>query len=231
MYQEKDTPMLMLSEADRPREKLMAHCARSLSETELLAILIGSGTQGESALTVARRLLITTGNDLNTLARQSPEFLCRQRGIGKAKAILICAAVELGRRHQANEVSERAVIRSSKDAYMQLQTQMRDLNHEEFWVLFLNRANKVLHKEMVSKCGLVGTIADPRLIFERALLVKAAAIIVAHNHPSGNVEPSKPDIDITRKLKSAGEFLDLSVLDHLIIGEAGYFSFADEGLM
>lgn len=231
MYQEKDTPMLLLSEAERPREKLLTHGARSLTEIELLAILIGSGTQGESALTVARRLFNISGNDINGLAKQSPEFLCRQRGIGKAKAILICAAVELGRRHQAREVSERAVIRSSKDAYLQLHTQLRDLNHEEFWVIFLNRANRVIHKEMVSKGGLVGTVADPRLIFERALLVKAAAMIVAHNHPSGNLEPSNPDIDITRKLKSAGEFLDLSVLDHLIIGEGGYYSFADEGLM
>ncbi|MFM1932208.1 MAG: hypothetical protein RL226_1511 [Bacteroidota bacterium] len=231
MYPERDTPILLLQEEDRPREKMLARGARSLTESELLAILIGTGTAGTSAISLARHLLAAVDNNLALLARQSPEHLSRTRGIGTAKAITICAALELSRRIQSRDATTTEPIRASKDAYAHLVPQLKDLSHEEFWVLFLNRANRVVGKEMISKGGVAATIADPRIIFERALLNKAAAIIVAHNHPSGNVSPSKQDEDITRKLVQAGMLLDLQVLDHLIIGNGVFYSFADEGKM
>ena len=168
---------------------------------------------------------------MNELAKLKPSFLTQVKGIGEAKAIKISAAVELGRRRNALPIVSKPQIRSSKDAFDILQANLMDLSHEEFWVLTLNRANRVMNKIMVSKGGLAGAVADAKIIFQEALLGRAAAIIIAHNHPSGNLNPSQADRGITKKLKNAGDFLDLPVLDHLIISEGTYFSFADEGLL
>ncbi len=223
--------LLAWHEDDRPRERMMKHGAASLSEAELLAILIGSGLPGENAVELARRVLREVGNDMGQLARLTPQQLCRLRGIGQAKAIQIVAAVELGRRRQADKKQKIQAIGSSRDVFQIFYPMLRDLQHEEFWVLMLNRANRVMGKHMISRGGVSGTIADPKVIFNRALLAQASSIILIHNHPSGNTEPSNADRDITRKLRNAGDFLDLPVLDHLIIAEDGYFSFADEGIL
>lgn len=219
------------NEDERPREKLLKHGAQSLTESELLAILIGSGVRGENAVDVARRVLSEAGNDLSVLAKFSPEYLCRLKGIGEARAIQIVSAMELGRRRQAARSQDRSVIRSSSDVFRIFHALLMDHQHEEFWVLMLNRANKVMGKQMISKGGLAGTVADPKVIFHRALLAQASAIILVHNHPSGNASPSQADRDITRKLRNAGEFLDLPILDHLIVTENAYFSFSDEGIL
>lgn len=224
-------PISKWNEADRPREKLLNAGSSALSEAELLAILIGNGMKGKSAVDLAQSVLDLAGNDLNELAKLKPNYLTQVRGIGEAKAIQISAAVELGRRRNALSVVSKPQIRSSKDVFSILNPNLMDLSHEEFWVLTLNRANRVMNKIMVSKGGLAGTVADAKIIFQEALLGRAAAIIIAHNHPSGNLNPSQADREITRKLKNAGDFLDLPVLDHIIIGEGAYFSFADEGLL
>lgn len=218
-------------EDDRPRERMLKHGSASLSEAELLAILIGSGLPGENAVELARRVLREAGNDMAQLARLTPQQLCRLRGIGQAKAILIVAAVELGRRRQTEKQGKVRSIGSSRDVFQIFYPMLRDLQHEEFWILMLNRANRVMGRHMISKGGISGTIADPKVIFNRALLAQSSSIILVHNHPSGNTQPSNADRDITRKLRNAGDFLDLPVLDHLIIAEDGYFSFADEGLL
>lgn len=224
-------PISLWNEADRPREKLLNSGSSALTEAELLAILIGNGMKGASAVQLAQRVLDLARNDLNELAKLKPSYLTQIKGIGDAKAIQISAAVELGRRRNALAISPKPQIKSSKDAFSVLHSSLMDLSHEEFWVLILNRANRVMNKIMVSKGGLAGTVADAKIIFQEALLGRAAAIIIAHNHPSGNLNPSQADREITRKLKNAGDFLDLPVLDHLIIGEGAYFSFADEGLL
>jgi DNA repair protein RadC len=224
-------PISLWKECDRPREKLLHQGASSLNEAELLAILIGSGMRGKSAVQLAQSVLDLARNDLNELAKLKPHFITQVKGIGEAKAIQIAAAVELGRRRDSVDITKKPAIRSSKDAFAILHADLRDLSHEEFWVLTLNRANRVMNKVMVSKGGLAGTVADAKIIFQEALLGRAAAIIIAHNHPSGNLNPSQADREITKKLKNAGDFLDLPVLDHLIISEGGYFSFADEGLI
>lgn len=219
------------NEDDRPRERMLKHGAPALSESELLAILIGSGLPGQNAVELARAVLQEADNDLGLLARFSPEHLCRIKGIGQARAIQIVAAVELGRRRQVNESGKPKSISSSRDVFAIFYPLLRDLQHEEFWILMLNRANRVMGKHMISRGGISGTIADPKIIFNRALLTQASAIILVHNHPSGNLDPSQADRDITRKLRNAGDFLDLPVLDHIIIAEGGYFSFTDEGIL
>ncbi len=218
-------------EEDRPREKMLRQGSRSLSETELLAILVGSGIKGENAIDLARRVLAEAGNDLAVLARLSPEYLCRVKGIGEARAIQIVAALELGRRRQAQSDSHTQSIRSSSDVYRIFRPILMDHQHEEFWILLLNRANRVMGKQMISKGGLSGTVADPKVIYHRALLALSSAVILVHNHPSGNASPSQADREITRKLRNAGEFLDLPVLDHVIVTDHAYYSFADEGIL
>lgn len=220
-----------LKEEDRPRERMLLQGAAAMSEAELLAILIGSGLPGENAVELGRRVLRESGNDLGQLARLTPQHLCRIRGIGQAKAVVIVAAVELGRRRQVLEHVNKKSIESSRDVFSLFHPLLRDLQHEEFWVLLMNRANRVMGKHMISRGGISGTIADPKVIFNRALLSQSSAIILVHNHPSGNTQPSQADRDITKKMRKAGDLLDLPVLDHIIIAEDGYFSFADEGLM
>ncbi len=217
---------------DRPREKLMNKGIAALTEAELLAILIGSGSQRESAVDLARKILMDAGNNLHELGKTTIESLQkRYHGIGQAKAITIVAALELGRRRQQFNPLERPQIRESKDIFAIMQPLVADLHYEEFWVLLLNQSNKVISRFLLSKGGIAGTVIDVRLIMEKALYEHATALVLCHNHPSGNNNPSKADIDITRKLSDAGKILDIRVLDHLIVAENNYFSFADEGIM
>ena len=217
-------------EADRPREKLITFGRRSLSNTELLAILVREGNRAESAVELSKRILGLCDNNLNELAQKSVAELSRFKGIGEAKAVSIIAALELGRRRKDVPVKA-AQITTSIDVYHIISSQFKDLNHEEFWILLLDRANKLKSKQLISKGGQAGTIADPKIIFHIALENHAASIILAHNHPSGNLKPSRADLDLTKKLVSAGQFLDLPVLDHLIITDHGFLSFADEGIL
>ncbi|SFD99275.1 RadC family protein [Thermophagus xiamenensis] len=217
---------------DRPREKLLHKGISSLSDAELLAILIGSGSQKESAVDLSRKILRDVNNNLNELGKMSIESMCKKyHGIGQAKAITIVAALELGRRRQLSSPLQKPQIRASEDVFSLMHPLLADLPHEEFWVLLLNQANKVMQKLNISKGGISGTVIDVRLIMEKALYQHASAIILCHNHPSGNRNPSKADINITKKLIEAGKILDISVLDHVIIAENCYFSFADEGML
>ena len=219
------------AEEDRPREKLLQKGKKSLSDAELIAILIGSGSREESAVALSKRILNSVENNLNDLGKCTVSELMKFKGIGEAKAITIAAALELGRRRQLSDIKERPQIKSSKDAYDVIAPILLDLPHEEFWILLLNRANRVMHRVCISKGGVAGTVVDSKIIFLRAIEHLASSIILCHNHPSGNLRPSQADLDITRKLKSAGQTLDIAVLDHLIISENGYYSFADKGVL
>jgi DNA repair protein RadC len=221
----------MWAEADRPREKLMLNGRRQLTDAELIAILIGSGNKNETAVDLSKRILLFYNNDLDTLGKASIADLSKFKGIGEAKAITIVAALEMGRRRKETATNELKKIISSKDAFEILYPVFADLNHEEFWILLLNHANFVIGKHLVSKGGMAGTVADPKIIFKTALEQNAASIIMAHNHPSGNLKASTEDIRITKKMTEAGKMLDLYVLDHLIIANRLYFSFGDEGLI
>ncbi|HVM89319.1 MAG TPA: DNA repair protein RadC [Puia sp.] len=216
---------------DRPREKLLSKTPISLSDSELLAILIQNGTRNKTAVDLAKELLLLSKNNLAELGKLSLKDFMKIKGIGQAKAITIAAALELGRRRQAAGSLEKPIIRESRDIAEYLQALLRDHNHEEFAVVFLNRANKINHIEIISKGGITGTVADPRIILKKALEQEAVSLILCHNHPSGNLKPSKADEELTLKIKEAAKFLDIRVLDHLIVSEDGYFSFADEGIL
>ena len=219
------------AEEDRPREKLLVQGRRVLSDAELIAILIGSGSANESAVDLSKRILLHYASDLNLLGKGSVNDLSKFKGIGEAKAISIIAALELGRRRKETEHKEAEKIGSSIDIFHLMHRYFADLNHEEFWIVLLNRANKVLSRHLISKGGQAGTVADPKIIFQTALENHAASIILAHNHPSGNLKPSQADIDLTKKLRNAGTLLDIAIPDHLIFTDTKYFSFADEGMM
>jgi len=219
------------AEADRPREKLLLNGRRHLTDAELIAILIGSGSRDETAVDLSKRILASCDNDLDLLGKVSVQDLSKFRGIGEAKAISIVAALELGRRRKEGESKKIVKIAASKDAFDNLYPVFADLNHEEFWILMLNRANIIIGKHLISKGGLAGTIADPKVIFKTALEHNAAYVILAHNHPSGNLKPSHEDISLTKRLVEAGKILDLNVLDHLIFANRLYLSFGDEGLI
>lgn len=219
------------SPEDRPREKLLLKGTAALSDAELVAILIGSGTPKLSAVELSKKILLHGNNNLNELARLSVKDLTKIKGIGEAKAITIIAALELGRRRKEQDPEEKPKINSSKDAFDLLKGEMMDLPKEEFWVLLMNRANRVIKKKRVSEGGVSGTVADPKIIYKMALEELATGIIVAHNHPSGNLQASQSDIDLTRKLKEAGKFLEIQLLDHIIIANQKYLSFADEGMI
>jgi DNA repair protein RadC len=217
---------------DRPREKLIQKGIASLSNAELLAILIGSGSRKESAVELSRKILGDVRNNLNELGKSTIDALQkRYHGVGQAKAITIAAALELGRRRQLASPLEKPQIRKSEDVFALMSPALADLPHEEFWILVLNQANKVVTRFNISKGGIAGTVIDVRLIMEKALYQHASSIILCHNHPSGNRKPSQPDISITKKLADAGKILDIHVLDHVIIAENHYFSFADEGIL
>lgn len=230
-YSKNNLTIKSWAEEDRPREKLLAKGKQSLSDAELLAILLGSGSRDETAVGLAQRILKSVDNDLNELGRRSIAELTKFKGMGEAKSITVVAAMELGRRRQLTDVKERPQIRSSRDAWQVIAPILMDLPHEEFWILLLNRANKVMSREQISLGGVAGTVVDAKIVFRKAIEGMASSIILVHNHPSGNLQPSQQDIDLTRKLKKAGETLDIAVLDHLIIAENSYFSFADENLL
>lgn len=219
------------AEADRPREKLITHGRAVLSDAELIAILIGSGTQSLSAIDVGKNILADVNNDLNHLAKFSVKELMKFRGIGEAKAISIIAALELGRRRKESAAQEKPKIVSSENAYDLLKSVMLDLHHEEFWVIMMNRANRVIRMKRVSSGGISGTVADVKIIFKEAIDQMASALILAHNHPSGNRNPSEQDIRLTKKMKESGLLLDIPVLDHIIFAEDKYYSFADEAML
>ena len=216
---------------DRPREKLMLKGKTVLSDAELVAILIGSGNREESAVALSQKILLSVNNDLNALAKLSIEELMKFKGIGEAKAISIITALEFGKRRQFEEKHSILKIKSSLDAATIMQPLLGDLEHEEFWVLYLNNSNKILAKHQLSKGGFTATLVDVRLLYKKALKLSAVGIIVSHNHPSGKLKPSKSDIELTSKIKNAGVTLDIKLLDHLIITEKTYFSFADEGML
>ena len=216
---------------DRPREKLVAKGKSVLSDAELMAILIGSGNRQESAVALSQRMLQSVEGNINELAKLSIEKLMTFKGIGEAKAVNIIAALELGKRRQLENLLEKPKIGGSKDVFNLMQPVIGDLSHEEFWVLFLNNSNKVLAKQQVSKGGMTATVVDIRLLFKQALELFSVAIIVCHNHPSGKLKPSEADIQLAQKIKNAGNTLDIKLLDHLIITEKAYFSFADEGVL
>lgn len=216
---------------DRPREKLLNKGSLTLSDAELIAILIGSGNRDESAVHLAKRILASVENNLQALAKLSIEDLMVFKGIGEAKAISIVTALELGKRRRLEEALEITKITSSKAVYEVMQPLIGDLKHEEFWVLYLNNANVIIGKQCLSKGGLTGTLVDTRLLFKPALSLLATGIILCHNHPSGTLEPSKQDKQLTQKIKDAGNTLDIKVLDHLIVTEKNYFSFADANIL
>lgn len=219
------------AEEDRPREKLLLKGRTALSDAELIAVIIGSGTPSQSAVEVGKHILRAVDHDLNKLAKLSVKDLMKFKGIGEAKAINIISALELGRRKRDTEQTSKPKITSSQDVYNLMQPQLSDLSHEEFWVLILNRSNQVLKKQQISSGGVSGTVADPKIIFNKALEELASGIILVHNHPSGNLKPSQADILLTKKLKQAGEVLEIAVLDHVIFTDSGYYSFADESMM
>lgn len=219
------------SPEDRPREKLLLKGTHALSDAELVAILLGSGTATTSAVELAKRVLQTVDYKLNELARLSVKDLRRVKGIGEVKAITIIAALELGRRKRDSDPEEKPRITGSRDVFEILKAHLLDIPHEEFWILLLNRANRVIKKHQISQGGVSGTVADPKIIFKVALGELASGIILAHNHPSGNLTASQADIDLTKKLKEAGKLLEIQVLDHVIIAGQKYYSFADEGIL
>jgi DNA repair protein RadC len=231
---EKETDRLTIkawAEEDRPREKFMLKGKQTLSDAELMAILISSGNKDETSVELSQRILKHIDNDLHKLSRLSVKDLMQFKGIGEAKAITIAAALELGRRRKETEAPKRERIQSSKDAAEIFQPMLADNNHEEFWILFLNRANLVISKKQISSGGMAGTVVDPKIIFKAALDEKASSIILCHNHPSGNIQPSEEDKKLTKKIVEAGKVLEIMVLDHLIVSHSGFFSFADEGLL
>ena len=216
---------------DRPREKLLSKTPMALSDSELLAILINNGNKEKSAVALAQEVLQLGKNNLNELGRLSIKDFMGIKGIGEAKAIAIAAALELGRRRQAAAFLEKPQVKSSADIALYLQTLLADYQHEVFAVVFLNRANKIKHFEIVSEGGITGTVADPRIILKKALQEDAVSIVLCHNHPSGNLRPSRADEELTNKIKEAARFLDIKVLDHIIVSNEGFYSFADEGIL
>lgn len=219
------------SESDRPREKLLLKGKESLSDAELLAIIIGSGSRNESAVSLCKRIFKENDNKINQLAKLDVKQLMQFKGIGEAKAISVVAAMELGRRRRGEEALERTKVTSSAVVFEVMQPLLGDLPHEEFWIILLNNSNKIIQKFALSKGGITGTMVDLRLLFKNALAFNAVSVILAHNHPSGKLAPSEADLSITKKIKSGASTLDLKLLDHLIITEKSYYSFADEGVL
>lgn len=219
------------AEDDRPREKLILKGPEALSHSELLAILINHGTRNKTAMDLAKELLEVSGNELEMLGKLSVKDYSKVSGIGPAKAVTIAAAMELGRRRNGGDIIKKIAITGSNDIANYLKSTLKDYPYEVFAVVFLNRANRIKHFEIISKGGLTGTVADPRLILKKALEVEATSIVLSHNHPSGNLRPSKADMNITEKIKHASAYLDIQVLDHIIVSDEGYFSFADEGMI
>lgn len=220
-----------LAEDDRPREKFLLKGKSAVSDSELLAIIMGSGNREESAVELARRILNSVENNWHRLSQLSIKDLTKFKGVGEAKAISIATALEIGNRKSQQEVLERQQISSSKDAFEILQPHLSDLQTEEFWAIFLNHQNKILYKTCLFRGGIASSVADVRVVFKTALEHFSTQIIVAHNHPAGSLKPSKEDINITQKIKDAGKLLDIDLLDHLILTQNNYYSFKDEGIL
>jgi DNA repair protein RadC len=218
--QEQNYSIKQWAKDDRPREKLLLKGAETLSDSELLAII-----------DLAKEILVLGKNNLPELGKLTVKELMKIKGIGEAKAITIVAALEIGRRRQAMNYREKAIMTSSNDVANYLQSLLKDYRHEVFAVLFLNRANKINHFQIVSEGGITGTVADPRIILKKALEEDAVCMILCHNHPSGSLKPSSADVELTRKIKEAAKFFDIKVMDHLIVSDAGYYSFSDEGIL
>lgn len=220
-----------LAEDDRPREKLVLKGRQSLSDAELLAILLSSGNKEETAIQLAQRILNDNHNSINQLAKLQLNDLKKYKGVGEAKAVSILAALEIGRRRTDEGVDDKIKVNSSAIAYKLLKSKLSDLPHEEFWVIYLSRNNSVIKLECISKGGVSGTVVDTKLIMKPGIECLASAIILAHNHPSGNLQPSQQDISLTKKIKEVSLYLDIILQDHIIIGDQAYFSFADEGIL
>ncbi len=229
MKQKEFFPITQWAENDRPREKLLEKGVSALSDAELIAIILGSGSRNESAVQLAQRILNTAHNSFHKLARFSPTELMSFQGVGSAKAVALVAAMEIARRRSERQADAELRVGSSKEAYKLMYAQLADLNHEEFWVILLHQSNKVIARKKISQGGIAGTVTDVRIILKEALLVSAPSIILAHNHPSGNLEPSIADSTITNKIVDAAQTIDMHVLDHIIVGAHGYYSFADNG--
>ncbi|GAE65664.1 DNA repair protein RadC [Chryseobacterium indologenes] len=224
-------PIKFLAEDDRPREKFLQKGKNSLSDSELLAIIMGSGNKEESSVELARRILTSVNNNWHQLSLLSVKDLMKFKGIGEAKAISIASALEIGRRRAGQEIPEKSIIGNSHDAYAILKNQLSDLRTEEFWAIFLNNSNKVIHIAQLTHGGISQAIVDVRILFKIALEHFSTGVIIAHNHPSGSVKPSRDDLNITQKIKEAGQTLTIQLLDHIIITQDSYFSFSDSGLL
>ncbi|SHF64240.1 RadC family protein [Chryseobacterium vrystaatense] len=220
-----------LAEDDRPREKFLLKGKNSLSDSELLAIIMGSGSRDESALELARKIMTSVDNSWHQLSLLSNKDLMKFKGVGAVKAVSIIAALEIGKRRAVQEIPEKPIISNSKDAYFILKNQLSDLRTEEFWALFLNQSNKVIHISQLTQGGISQSVVDVRILFKTALDYFSTGIIIAHNHPSGSLKASKEDICITQKIKEAGSLLSIQLLDHIIVTEDAYLSFSDEGLL
>lgn len=231
MAEEERLSIKKWAQDDRPREKLLQKGKLSLSDSELIAILIGSGSRNESAVELSKRILSSTRNNLSELGKLSVTQLCKFKGIGEAKAVSIVAALELGRRRRIEEALEQQKITSSLSVFELMQPVIGELPHEEFWIIYLNNSNKVIDQLQLSKGGITGTLVDVRLTLKKALELGATSLILVHNHPSGSLNASEADKQLTKKLKTASESLDIKILDHLIVTEKSYFSFADEGIL
>ena len=230
-YKLPHTSIKAWAEDDRPREKFILKGRHALSDAELLAIQLGSGSRNESALALAKRILASVGGSFNDLAKLSVEQLMEYKGVGEAKAINILSALEIGRRRKKDSKNEILVIRQSSTVYDAFHDLLSDVDHEEFWCMFLNSNNGVIKKEIISKGGISSTIVDVRVILKRALLLSAPAIILVHNHPSDNTKPSHHDINITKNIQEGAQLLNIKLLDHVIVGDTNYYSFADEGIL
>lgn len=220
-----------LAEDDRPREKFLLKGINSLSDSELLAIILRSGSREETAIELSRKILNSVNHSWHQLSLLSVKDLMKFKGVGEVKAIAVATALEIGRRRAAQEVPEKSLIASSKDGYQILRKYLSDLRTEEFWAIFLNQSNRVLHVTQLTQGGINQSIVDVRILFKTALDHYATAVIIAHNHPSGNLKPSKEDLEITRRIKEAGKMLNIQLLDHLIITQNSYFSLSDDGLL
>jgi len=216
---------------DRPREKLLAKGSGSLTDAELIAILIGSGSRNETAVELSKRILSSISNNLNELGKLTIKDLIEFKGIGEAKAITVVAAMELGRRRKLSEIIDKKKISSSLDAYELFISNMGDLQHEEFWIIYLNQSNKIIHQLKLSQGGVAGTVIDIKIALKHAIEKLATGLILCHNHPSRNLDPSKSDIEITKQFCEAAKLFDIKIHDHLIVCDKGYFSFNDEGIL
>ncbi|MGU3374971.1 RadC family protein [Chryseobacterium sp. M5A1_1a] len=220
-----------LAEDDRPREKFLQKGKSALSDSELLAIIMGSGSREESVLELSKKILASVNNNWHQLSLLSVKDLIKFKGVGEAKAISIITALEIGRRRAGQEIPEKSIIGNSHDAYSILKNQLSDLRTEEFWAIFMNNSNKVIHISQLTQGGISQSIVDVRILFKTALEHFSTGIIIAHNHPSGSLKASNEDINITQKIKEAGKVLSIQLLDHIIVTQDSYFSFSDEGLL